>query len=187
MSWLPFITPISSLSEEAKAPLLRGEFVSMTKAPFSHYAFQEIIQFSFNGKDNNAAVVYVGVLYTSLAVMINISDLWDTAMYAYGAYDDDCNLCLATSKSETKMPLFTEIFKHRQELGVPHFLPEDGKRFLALQVLENSFNSDKEFYDIIGGVLKIGYKLYDELKRANISSHCTLDLATILRTLIHII
>lgn len=187
MSWLPFITPFDSLSNEAKTPLLKGEFVSMTIAPFNKFPFDKILQFSFNGKNGNAAVVYVGVLSSSMAVMIEITDLWSTAMYAYGAYNDEGALCLATSKSEYKLPLFTKIFINRQEIGIPHFLPEDGKRFLALQVSANSFDTDKEFYDIIGNVLKMGYQLIQEIDRANIKSHCKLDFATAIKALLHII
>lgn len=188
MTWLPFITPYESLSQEARTPLLRGEFVSMTLAPFNKMPFDKILQFSFNGKDTNtAAVVYVGVLAASMAVMIEITELWSIAMYAYGAYDDDGNLCLATSKSEHALPTFTKLFINRQEMGVPHFLPEDDKRFLAIQVPANSFDSDKEFYNIIGGVVNIGYQLISEIKKANISSHLSFDLSTAIRVLLHII
>ena len=187
MNWLPFITSIDNLSSEAKAPLLRGEFVSMVKAPFGYYAFNKLLQFSFNGKNNNAAIVYVGSLYASMAVMIEITELWETVMYAYGVYDDDGHLCLASAKSESRLPVFTEIFKHRQEVGLPHFLPEDGRRFLAVQIMANSFDTDKEFYDIIGGILKLGYQLYNEVDKANIRSHASLDLSTAIRALLHII
>lgn len=178
---------MSRLSQEAMNPLLKGEFVSMTLAPFNKSPFDKILQFSFNGKNDNVAIVYVGVLAGSLAVMIEITELWSTAMYAYSCYDDDGNLCLATSKSESKLPLFTKLFINRQEMGVPHFLPEDGKRFLAVQISSNSFDSDKEFYDIIGGVLKMGYQLIQEIDNANIKTHLSFDLSTAIKTLLHII
>lgn len=187
MSWLPFICPMSRLTQDARSPILKGEFVSMTLAPFNKFPFEKILQFSFNGKNDTAAVVYVGVLTASMAVMIEITELWSTAMYAYSCYDDDGNLCLATSKSESQLPLFTKLFINRQEMGVPHFLPEDGKVFLAVQISANSFDSDKELYDIIGGVLKMGYQLIQEIDKANIKSHLSFDLSIAIRALFHII
>lgn len=187
MSWLPFLTKLDNLSSEAKLPLLQGKFCSRSVAPFNIIPFEGILQFSFNCKDNQAAIVYVGLLKATFAILIEITDIWETAMYAYGMWNDDGSRSLVINKSERKLPLFTKIFCNpAYEKDIPFFLYENGKRLLGVQKTMSDVDTEEKLYNSIGDMLKLGYNLVKEIDKAHLS-YSYLDVSTIIKALLHIL
>lgn len=129
-------------------------------------------QITFKDPVNKMAcyVIYVGIFYATMGIFANISDLYRKVMNEYGQLHAGA-WGLNTSRSERKIPLFTKIFKEQQQIGKPYFMPEDGQFFLTQQIRAELIETDKDFYNAVGGILTIAQKIKEEVMEGKVGEY----------------
>ena len=171
-SFASFMASETTLSNRVRNEFAQGKKCVWTK--IQHDLFQAMAQMTFKGKDGKFYNVYVGFLYTTFCVMANITEHHSKVMRKYGKWWDG-DLCLNTGASRSKVPLFTKIFEERQNLGKPYFMPDRNQVLIAQQVNNDAFQEDKDFYNLVGGILTICQSLINEIEGANLDKYSFAD------------
>lgn len=129
-------------------------------------------QIAFKDVTHNTAcyVIYVGIFYATMGIFANISEWHQKVMKDYGQYYNG-DLYLNAGRAENKVPLFTKIFKEQQQVGKPYFMPEDGQVFLSQQIRAESIETDKDFYNAVGGLLIIAQRIKEEILQGKVGEY----------------
>lgn len=170
--FLPFIT-----SENLLPLTIRNEFSMGRKCVWvkkQHYIFPAMGQLTFKGKDGKCYILYLGVLYSSTCILINVTEYHSKVMKKYGKWWNG-ELYLDRGESKSKVPLFTKIFEEDQNMGKPYFMPEGNQTLMALQVSDDTIQEEKDIFNVIGGMLTLCQSLVNEINGAELNPYSFAD------------
>ncbi|WP_147347070.1 hypothetical protein [Segatella copri] len=122
--------------------------------------------------DNCCAIIYVGYMYTTIAYMIQLSNLYINTVNEFGKIDFENNqFYLDINKGKKYIPYFTTLFLKRQCLEEPYFLinGEAGEIFVAQQFYVDDIKTQTDFTKRVYGLFQIGRKLYQEQEKAKVN------------------
>ncbi len=128
-------------------------------------------QIAFKGQNTAVCyVLYVGFFYSTMGIFANITEWHRKVMQEYGKFYDG-QWVLNVDRSAKKAPIFTQLFQERQQVGKPYLMPQDGQVFLTQQIRESNIETDRDFYNAVGGILKIAQGVLGEIQKGNIGSY----------------
>lgn len=171
-SFAPFIVSESSLSQNIRNEFALGKKCVWTK--IQHDFFEALAQLTFRGKDNKYYIVYVGFLYATFGVMVNITEYHSKVLNKYGRWHLG-KLYLNTEASRNTVPLFTKLFEEKQDLGKPYIMYEKNQVLVDFSVKNSFFQEDKDFYNLVGGMLTICQSLINEIEGAGLDKYSFAD------------
>lgn len=108
--------------------------------------------------DNCCAIIYVGYMYTTIAYMIQLSNLYINTVNEFGKIDFENNqFYLDINKGKKYIPYFTTLFLKRQCLEEPYFLinGEAGEIFVAQQFYVDDIKTQTDFTKEYMGFFKL--------------------------------
>ena len=139
-----------------------------------HYIFPAMGQLTFQGKDGKCYNLYLGVLYSSMCILINVTEYHSKVMGKYGKWLNG-ELYLNRGESKSKVPLFTRIFEESQNMGKPYFMPEGNQTLMTLQVSDDTIQEERDILNVLGGMLTLCQSLVNEINGANLNSYSFAD------------
>lgn len=150
MDYLPFISSFEMLDDRTRKLLLSNPVVTSFEDD-DLKQFQKIQRICYM-HDNCCAIIYVGYMYTTIAYMIQLSNLYINTVNEFGKIDFENNqFYLDINKGKKYIPYFTTLFQKRQCLEEPYFLinGEAGEIFVVnscmMMILKPKLISQKEY------------------------------------------
>lgn len=170
--FLPFITSENSLPASISNAFKMGRKCVWTKK--QHYIFPAMGQLTFKGKDRNCYNLYLGILYSSMCIITNITEFHSKVMGKYGKWWNG-EFYLNRGESKSKVPLFTKIFEENQNMGKPYFMPEGNQTLMALQVSDDTIQEERDILNVIGGMLTLCQSLVNEINGTDLNTYSFAD------------
>lgn len=170
MDYLPFISSFEMLDDKTRKLLLSNPIVTSFEDD-DLKQFQKIQRICYM-HDNCCAIIYVGYMYTTIAYMIQLSNLYINTVNEFGKIDFENNqFYLDINKGKKYIPYFTTLFLKRQCLEEPYFLinGEAGEIFVAQQFYVDDIKTQTDFTKRVYGLFQIGRKLYQEQEKAKVN------------------
>lgn len=170
MDYLPFISSFEMLDDRTRKLLLSNPVVTSFEDD-DLKQFQKIQRICYM-HDNCCAIIYVGYMYTTIAYMIQLSNLYINTVNEFGKIDFENNqFYLDINKGKKYIPYFTTLFQKRQCLEEPYFLinGEAGEIFVAQQFYVDDIKTQTDFTKRVYGLFLIGKRLYQEQEKAKVN------------------
>lgn len=170
MDYLPFISSFEMLDDKTRKLLLSNPIVTSFEDD-DLKQFQKIQRICYM-HDNCCAIIYVGYMCTTIAYMIQLSNLYINTVNEFGKIDFENNqFYLDINKGKKYIPYFTTLFLKRQCLEEPYFLinGEAGEIFVAQQFYVDDIKTQTDFTKRVYGLFQIGRKLYQEQEKAKVN------------------
>lgn len=189
MQYKPVICCLSELSESNKTQLLNS---NIAIEEIDHPMFDGFLQVAKKVDSQNVGIVYVGVLPASVCFLIQIDDLYDKIIRAYGEYEYINYLRvgkLPSEKTKSKLPMFTKLFCEKTQVGKPYTMVDKDGYFIVLQLYAKDLDYEmgEKFYSAINYMFNLATLVVNEAKDAKLDDKLfTRDINKSLRILLHL-
>ncbi len=189
MQYKSVICSLQELSESSKTQLINS---NIAIEEIDHPMFDSFLQVAKKVDSQNVGVVYVGVLSASACFLIQIDDLYDKIIRAYGEYEYINYLRvgkLYSEKAKSKLPVFTKLFCEKTQVGKPYTMVDKDGYFIALQLYAKDLDYEmgKKFYSAINYMFNLATFVVNEAKDAKLDDKLFMrDITKSLRILLHL-
>lgn len=148
------------------APVVQG-FDKGQKCVFSlvsNMFIDDGVQIAFRdaAHSNACRVVYVCFFAGSIGVFAHIHDQFHKVMREYGRRRPE-GWQLNLTSSANKFPLFTRLFQTDMQTSKPYLMIEDNTAFVAQMLQYDAVQTDRDFFNAVGGLLTVAEKLNLEI------------------------
>lgn len=186
-NYLPFLCPTDKLDNTTRQKLLNNILAVSVQ---SDSAFNSVRRIVYKLDDSLCGIVYIGFMHNSLALLLQISELYLKSIQKFGRIDFKSeDFYLDTDKGKAKIPLFTEIFLKKPCLHQPYIIHYADEVFIGQQYLAEEIKNNEDLNKRLISFIILGRKLYQESDKAQLdkpNSSYAKEISYGIKLLIHV-
>ena len=186
-NYLPFLCPTNKLDNTTQQKLLKNSNVISIQ---NDSVFNSVRRIIYKLDDSMCAIIYVGFMHNSLALLMQISELYLKTIQKFGKIDYKSeDFYLDTDKGKARIPIFTSLFLRQPALHDPYFIHYADEVFIGQQYMADEIKSSKDLDERLLVSIYLGRKLFKESEKAQLDkpdSSYSKEISYGIRLLFHI-